>query len=446
MSGSLKKNSNPCISSPFDVSHQVHVTFDAKTGQFMNVPRGMVKYLPPTSTGSVLEDKEFQSDMIPEDSSKLGNPDISGPMEVEHCVHVTLDSETGFIGLPPEWERILKNSGIAKQDVIANPQAAVAALNFIQNPVASGPQILNSSSENQKNIHIPPLDEILKSGDPRCFLEDVQKLDEGSTCTIFTAIHEGKRIAVKEMLLTAKNERLLLEETRLMASMNHPNITKFYSAYRSGDILWILMELMDGGSLTNVATFCDCQEPHIAYFAREILKSLSYMHSQNKIHRDIKTDNVLLTEEGGVKLADFGYTAQLSQNNDCRKSIVGTPYWMAPELIQGFQYSFSVDIWSLGILCRELAEGEPPYVSTPPMRALYLIVSNGIPPITNKESRSPQFLHFLDLCLNKDPSKRPSADDLLNHPFIEMACDIKYIPPLMKLAKQLANEEEFQDF
>lgn len=273
-----------------------------------------------------------------------------------------------------------------------------------------------------------------------------EKINEGSTCTVYTALYNDKLIAVKEMVLTAKNESVLIQETNLMAQMKHPNIIGFYGAYRVGQMLWILMEYMTGGSLTNIATYCECQEPHIAYFAREVLKSLQYMHSENKIHRDIKTDNVLLTAEGEVKLADFGYAAQLGNSNEFRKSIVGTPYWMSPELIKATPYSFSVDIWSLGILCRELAEGEPPYVDIPPMKALYFIMSQGIPPISNKETRTSNFLDFLDSCLQPDPKTRPSATELLQHPFIKTACEVKYIPPLLSLAQQIAAEDDFEEF
>jgi serine/threonine protein kinase len=206
------------------------------------------------------------------------------------------------------------------------------------------------------------------------------------------------------------------------------------------------MELMDGGSLTNVATYCECQEPHIAYFMREVLKALDYMHKRNKIHRDIKTDNVLLKKNGEVKLADFGYTAQLSSEEECRKSVVGTPYWMAPELIKSKPYSFAVDIWSLGIMCRELAEGEPPYVEVPPMRALYLIVSSGIPPISSPEKRSPELMDFLDKCLMMDPTQRATAAQLLEHPFLRTAAHRDQIPSLIKLAEELSSAEDFNEF
>ncbi|KAH0792279.1 STE family protein kinase [Histomonas meleagridis] len=350
----------------------------------------------------------------------------------------------GFVGLPPEWEKLLKVNGIRKEEIIQNPQDVIDTMNFVNNPSE-----MTSTANQVINGDVPPLPDLkdfLRSDNPRTFLTDIEKIDEGSTCTVYTAKQNGKVVALKEMILTEKNEKTLLEETRFMKSMNNPYIVEFYSAHRIDNQLWIVMEYMNGGSLTNVATFCDCQEPHIAFFAEKILHALEYMHSQNKIHRDIKTDNVLLTTDGQVKLADFGYTAQLSSSGESRKSIVGTPYWMAPELIRAQPYTFSVDIWSLGILCRELAEGEPPYVEVPPMRALFLIVSQGLPEISNIESRSPQFLDFLNQCLNPDPAKRPTATELLKHPFLKMACDVKYIPPLLQLAAELAKEDNFEDF
>lgn len=432
-----KTNNNPDISLPFDVKQCVQIKLDTETGQYRNVPRSMVNVLGKYSTASTVDDSTIPSDMLLKTKKYAKEqPEVSAPTDVEHVVHVTLDSETGFVGLPPEFERLIKSSGIQKQDVLNNPKAAVAAINFLQKQQDTTPTPTD----------LPPASEVIKNQDPRAFLQDLTKLDEGSTCTVYTANYLGRIIAVKEMMLTPKNEKVLVDETRLMYSMKNSHIVEFLGAYRVDDTLWILMELMDGGSLTNVATFCDCQEAHIAYFAREVLLALEYMHSQNKIHRDIKTDNVLLTSEGYVKLADFGYTAQLAPGTENRKSIVGTPYWMAPELIKSIPYNFTVDIWSLGILCRELAEGEPPYVSSPPMKALYLIITEGIPEISNKDERSPEFLDFLNQCLETDPSKRPSAKQLLKHQFIKNACSIKYIPPLINLAKQLASEELYNDF
>ena len=433
------------VSSPYDFQRGVCVTLD-ENGQYKDVPREILgRAIPKSAVANFVDGSTIDRSLLPKPETTVcdGN-EISGPLGVTHICHVTMDPDGALVGLPPEWEEKLRD--FKKEEIIEHPEEVVDTINFFSDPnAATSPA--NAVVRDEKVEPLPPLESFLRSDDPRTFLEDLQKIDEGSTCVVYTATYEGKKIAVKEMVLTEKNTKTLLEETRLMASMNCPKIVGFISAHRVGDNLWILMEYMNGGSLTNIATFCDCQEPHIAYFAREVLIGLQYMHAQNKIHRDIKTDNVLLTEEGLVKLADFGYTAQLTNSGESRKSIVGTPYWMAPELIRAQPYSFSVDIWSLGIMCRELAEGEPPYVDTPPMRALFLIVTQPLPEISNIESRSPEFLDFLDCCLNTDPEARPTATELLNHPFLTRACDIQYIPPLLKLARELAaDEDKFDSF
>jgi serine/threonine protein kinase len=232
---------------------------------------------------------------------------------------------------------------------------------------------------------IEDLGDPVQPTDPCPFLTDLRKFAEGSTCVVYTATYENRKIAVKEMILNEQNERRLLAEARLMSKMRCPNIVTFHGAYRVGEYLWILMEFMTRASLTDVAKFCEPQETRIAYFAREVLAALNYMHSQKMIHRDIKTDNVLVHKDGTVKLVDFGYSAQLSNAGDSRQEVVGTPYWMAPEIIKGEPHSFPVDIWSLGIMCRELADGEPPFVHLSPSQALVLIITKGIPEISKKE-------------------------------------------------------------
>jgi len=142
----------------------------------------------------------------------------------------------------------------------------------------------------------------------------------------------------------------------------------------------------------------------MAYICKEILIGLQHLHSEHRIHRDIKSDNILIDLAGDVKLGDFGYCAQLTADQDYRKSVVGTPSWMSPELVTGAKYTTKVDIWSLGILCLELAEGDPPYLRDPPMRALFLIAS-GPPPTLKKPKRwSADFVDFIRTCLKKSPT------------------------------------------
>ena len=167
------------------------------------------------------------------------------------------------------------------------------------------------------------------------------------------------------------------------------------------------------------------------------ISNLSYTNS----------DNILLSMTGQIKLADFGYCAQLSSSTQKRNSVVGTPYWMAPELIRGQDYDTRVDIWSLGVMAIEMAEGEPPYLEYPPVRALFLIATNGCPKIAEPESWSSLFIDFMDRCLDMDPHNRPMASALRSHPFLRFACPTKNLTPVIAKAKEelLLQDEEARD-
>jgi len=204
----------------------------------------------------------------------------------------------------------------------------------------------------------------------------------------------------------------------------HPNIVNYINSYIVEDKLWVVMEYMAAGCLTEVLNQFSAvrlTERHIATICLETLRGLNYMHGLNCIHRDIKSDNVLLGANGEVKLADFGYAAQLTKGKGVRTTVVGTPYWMSPELIHGNNYDTKVDIWSLGIMCMEMAEGEPPYIDLTPLRALFMITTKGIPGLREPQSWSPEFKHFVSQCLLIHSPDRPSAATLLNHPFIQKA-------------------------
>jgi len=186
----------------------------------------------------------------------------------------------------------------------------------------------------------------------------------------------------------------------------------------------------------------ELNEGQIAHVCLSTLKSLSYIHAHHRIHRDIKSDNILLNSRGDVKIADFGYAAQLTQEQQKRRTVVGTPYWMAPELIRGHDYGTRVDIWSLGIMLMEMVEGEPPYMEFPPLRALFLITTKGIPALQSPENWSSELLNFYNKCIEKDVDKRPSADELLQHPFLKHACTPEEFSPIIKQAKAAADALE----
>lgn len=183
------------------------------------------------------------------------------------------------------------------------------------------------------------------------------------------------------------------------------------------------MELCDAGSVADVMKMCHTTmtEQMIASICQHVLKGLDYLHSKNKIHRDIKAGNILLNHRGESKIADFGVAGQLSDAVSKRVTVIGTPYWMAPEVIQGDGYGVNADIWSLGITCIEMAQGHPPFNNIPPIRAIFMIPSRPPPKLDNQDKYSYEFRAFIARCLTKNPSNRPSAKDLLDDPFIKQA-------------------------
>lgn len=279
---------------------------------------------------------------------------------------------------------------------------------------------------------------ICSEGDPSKKYRNLVKIGQGASGGVYTAYEVGSNlsVAIKQMNLEQQPKKeLIINEILVMKGSRHKNIVNFIDSYLLRGDLWVVMEYMEGGSLTDVVTHSVMTEGQIGAVSRETLKGLKFLHSKGVIHRDIKSDNILLSMNGDIKLTDFGFCAQINEVNLKRTTMVGTPYWMAPEVVSRKEYGPKVDIWSLGIMIIEMIEGEPPYLNETPLRALYLIATNGTPNLKDPESLTEIMRNFLSWTLQVDPEKRGTATELLEDPFILQADDVSSLSPLVKLAR-----------
>ncbi|XP_059573746.1 serine/threonine-protein kinase PAK 4 isoform X2 [Alligator mississippiensis] len=305
-------------------------------------------------------------------------------------------------------------------------------------PPPAPPQPRSPQREPQRVSHEQfraALQMVVDPGDPRTYLDNFIKIGEGSTgiVCLATVRSSGKLVAVKKMDLRKQQRReLLFNEVVIMRDYQHENVVEMYNSYLVGDELWVVMEFLEGGALTDIVTHTRMNEEQIAAVCQAVLRALSVLHAQGVIHRDIKSDSILLTHDGRVKLSDFGFCAQVNKEVPRRKSLVGTPYWMAPELISRLPYGPEVDIWSLGVMVMEMVDGEPPYFNEPPLKAMKMIRDSPPPRLKNAHKVSPLLKGFLERLLVREPAARATAGELLSHPFLAKAGPPAAIVPLMR--------------
>ncbi|CAH1801950.1 unnamed protein product [Owenia fusiformis] len=273
------------------------------------------------------------------------------------------------------------------------------------------------------SLRDPEIQALFSTEDPEKLFTDLREIGHGSFGAVYYAKNTATKevVAIKKMSYSGKQSQEkwqdIIKEVKFLRQLKHKHTIDYKNCYLRESTAWLVMEYCLGSASDIIEVHKKpLQEAEISAICKDALEGLTYLHSLNKIHRDVKAGNILLTEDGTVKLADFGSASIMNPAN----SFVGTPYWMAPEVILAMdegQYDGKVDVWSLGITCIELAERKPPLFNMNAMSALYHIAQNDSPSLSGGEWTN-DFRQFIDTCLAKNPSERPYASELLNHEFI----------------------------
>ncbi|XP_037072449.1 serine/threonine-protein kinase PAK 3-like [Pollicipes pollicipes] len=497
-----KHAEKPAISYPTNFEHTVHVGFDPVTGEFSGMPDSWVSLLSssnisvqerqqnPQAVIDVLnyydastKDKEQHKYMVPKaaehggswsSSSRSPRPSLaSQPSSTAGAAlpgsrHTSSTSATTASTPDTASAEVAEDEDEEEEDASPPPPPVAArpertksiytkpieeeeaalptngALDTNKNPTAAPPTPARreggrARSKMTDEEILERLRCIVTVGDPHRKYTKMEKIGQGASGTVYTAIETatGVEVAIKQMNLSQQPKKeLIINEIVVMRENKHPNVVNYLDSFLVGEELWVVMEYLPGGSLTDVVTETCMDEGQIAAVCREVLQALQFLHVNHVIHRDIKSDNILLGMDGSVKLTDFGFCAQISPEQTKRTTMVGTPYWMAPEVVTRKQYGPKVDVWSLGIMAIEMIEGEPPYLNENPLRALYLIATNGRPEVKEREKLSGPFQDFLDLCLEVDVERRPQAAELLKHPFMKTCRPLASLHPLILAARE----------
>ncbi|KAJ7216189.1 kinase-like domain-containing protein [Mycena haematopus] len=368
-------------------------------------------------------------------------PPLGPPSKTAPIPNASASTAAGATAGPPP----VKPLQPAKKPAIQFDEKAAEKAGQGTQGVAAAAAALEKKGEGMKEKRISTMTEVqimeklrqvVSDDDPKLLYSKIKKVGQGASGHVYVAktLATGKKVAIKEMDLSHQpRKELIVNEILVMKESQHPNIVNFLESYLvKSNELWVVMEYMEGGALTDIIENNTMEEDQISSICFETCKGLGHLHSQSIIHRDIKSDNVLLDALGRVKITDFGFCAKLTDQKSKRATMVGTPYWMAPEVVKQKEYGAKVDIWSLGIMAIEMIENEPPYLDEEPLKALYLIATNGTPTLKKPEALSRELKGFLAVCLCVDVSSRATANELLDHEFLKKACALAGLAPLLR--------------
>eukprot|EP01119_Soliformovum_irregulare_P021817 TRINITY_DN7338_c0_g1_i1.p1 TRINITY_DN7338_c0_g1~~TRINITY_DN7338_c0_g1_i1.p1 ORF type:complete len:472 (+),score=87.76 TRINITY_DN7338_c0_g1_i1:146-1561(+) len=365
---------------------------------------------------------------------------VSSPTNVKHEIHVEFSND-GFTGLPKEWAQVIDVPSIDNLQPKQEPSSDPAPIRY-----ATKEELLSS------------LHQMCSSQDPQTLYSDFERSEAGCFEHMWRARNKSG-IQVDIQKIPGNFDKIpafrnLVTTIGISKTSRHQNIRKFLEAYleKSADgqiaCVWLVWEHLDGIELLDILPKFPGKitEPCMAYIVREILQFLVYFHSLNRIHLDIKSDLFYVCSDGTIQVVDFSFADQLLNGHVSPCDIKGTPYWMSPEVIRGQSYRMEPDIWSLGILLRELCEGEPPYMDYPPLRALFLLTTKGVPEFKEPQNWSGNLHEFSAQCLQSDPAKRPTAVELLKHPWIKTAWTKREMAELVKTVREDASTTPSRDF
>ncbi|CAO3594036.1 unnamed protein product [Absidia cylindrospora] len=478
------------IGKPTQFEHAIHVEYNKRTGKFMGLPDVWQTNLP---SDDILDTNFINPNLVPT------IPGIGKPYNIQHNIHVQVD-DYGLVGLPVEWQRILYASGVIQSSSTCPPPPSGQELSTLllqqqekddhqyqQMYATANDTTVFTDSLLQQLQHRPlpamnddhdydasnntsPMtngtcdtsvrDFCIPSSlstssmslnaqfiDSTLLYSDLTLIAEGESGPMYAAKHSitNRLVAIKKIASSAYEKLANLDqELNSMKMSRHPNIVELVAKYTVDDDIWVITEYMDvsladaiaASSSSSYSSAILLTEAHMARIARDIVRAMIHLHRLGRIHRDIRSDNILINARGDIKLADFSQCAQLTLKQDKRRSVVGTPYWMAPEVIKAIDYDTKVDIWSLGVTIMEMAQGNPPYLDFPPLRAVFLIATDGVPGLDHPEQWSDVFIDFIKQCTTMDANLRPDAEQLLKHPFLRLATTCENTAILVKETKQ----------